>query len=206
MANLHQLEYRLERPSWLRKHRRIVIAIAAVVFAISFLRTMARARFSYNSICPLCGKVQYTDDWNIPFTEINLWSTHSESETPLSAALRAANELQTHAHNWYFSWGSGNGAFCALGGGHQLSGLACQPHFATYIETVLRFEQPRVRGILLQRLRDPCEKNCDTLRFAAGFSGLPEAGFADVKSFERWRAAHKQSWDESTTAMETGSP
>ena len=105
------------RPSGLIVLCIVGLAIAVLTFALH------RARFSYVSVCPTCGDVLETTEWQVPFTRTTYYTSTRESPTLLSAALAKRTLSTAQVHQWKFVWGSGNGVGCDLATGKPCGAL-----------------------------------------------------------------------------------
>src|SRR4051812_14748597 len=116
---MQAIDYRQKKAKWWRPPR--WFAVTAGLFAgILILWVAVTSTFTYVSVCPICGDLQHTTEWQVPFTEITYWTHSSTSSTLLSATIVRRRSPGVHPHNWLFAYGAGNGVQCALGDGQGL--------------------------------------------------------------------------------------
>jgi hypothetical protein len=60
-------------------------------------------------VCGLCGQIRTTREWQVPLTDLTLWTEAREESTPGARLLREAG--YAHPHEWAFGGGAGNGVF-----------------------------------------------------------------------------------------------
>jgi hypothetical protein len=158
-------------------------------------------QFRYSSICPICGREQSSVEWQIPFTEIAYWHSHTISDTPLTATLVRAGAAGPHAHDWHFCHGGGNGVMCAIGDGRYLLPRVADPSLLESVQTTLQFETPRRQAELLTVLCD-CRR-ANLIWTAASVADFPPGQFSDLQAFARWRGTHASQWDEAWETIDS---
>ena len=117
--------------------------------------TLVHGVFTFSSVCSRCGGVRRTTEWQIPHTEITLFTYSSEATTPLSQVLMTNNIVPTHNHNWLFAHGGGNGVRCALGDGQGLQSAVNSEDFARMIQALHNHGLLELRTRLLRGVFDP---------------------------------------------------
>lgn len=170
-----------------RKWVRWTLAGLALVLLLGL---MLRSTFNYVSICTICGGEENSTEWQLPFTEITYWRTHSVIETPLSKAIARTGISGSHEHAWLFAAGSGNGVMCAIGQGRHLFSAVRSEHAAVFLEAVERYQGPVMSREWRDRLLDP--KRSSRATDAIRMSEPPLAGFASHQEFDLWWQQHQE--------------
>jgi hypothetical protein len=173
---------------------------AAVASAVWFAWMARTAVFSYTSVCPICGQVQETAQWQVPFTD---WTYHTSSSvhpSTLSRAIAARHPAGPHTHQWLSAIGGGNGVICALGDGQGLLMYVVHRPFAmAFVDATLRYGDPAQVNQLLSLLRDR-----DRVRYidmAAGMADFPAGGVTNAQAYATWWKAHQKEWDDFWTTL-----
>lgn len=136
--------------------------------------------FGSSSICGDCGYMQYSQEQYLPFSNIKIWESEEFKHTRLSKS----SVINTHAHQWIFMHGSGNGIACALGGGNAQYSVAVSHDVVLFLEAVDEFDG-----------RDAADewRNRFMKSNAGGYADMwlelsrwPKEGFSNEDQFHRW--------------------
>ncbi len=108
--------------------------------------------FGWSSVCDRCGAGRWTQEWQVPRTEIPLFALSTERDTLLSVTLRTNQLVGPHPHNWLFVHGGGNGVRCALGHGGALLQTASHPQMPQLVEALHRYHEWSFRDKVLTNI------------------------------------------------------
>src|SRR5689334_2267619 len=114
------LAYGRSTRRWLTRRILLTSGAACLIAVIVLALLGMRAAFSYTSICPICGEIQETTEWQLPFTQVTYHTSTYVASSPLSRIISKRHPVGLHAHQWQFCIGGGNGVRCALGDGRGL--------------------------------------------------------------------------------------
>lgn len=130
------------------------IGIFAVV-ATTVTFTLIAGPFGYASVCDKCGAVRHSRDWQLPGTEVTIFTLSKELDSPLSRVLLRNGIVQTHPHHWLFAQGGGHGVKCALGTGRYILFAADSKEFAALVSALHQQGQMAFRDRVLRVVFDP---------------------------------------------------
>jgi len=173
----------------LRVSRSWFIPIAMFV-SLGIFYLVWSSRFHYVSICPICGKIESTVNWQLPFTDTTYWTNNKVVDTPLSYALASSGQVNPHQHDWHFVTGSGNRIRCALGDGGRLWTISSSAPTASFIKATYKFGSSQKIEVVSTCLHDL--KHADNLRFFAGF---PVNAENDRAAYMKWINQNDNLWD-----------
>ncbi|MDB5328397.1 MAG: hypothetical protein JWM57_3966 [Phycisphaerales bacterium] len=160
---------------WWQRTLLWVIAIPVAVFGALW------GAFGYSSACRECGMIRSSTDWQIPFTPLTYWRSHSLEPTLLSREVEADALATGHTHNWVFSHGGGNGIMCAIGSGRWLMSEAMSPDCPTFIHGLVLYRDKRLAREWLTLLLDPKIAIHPPLGY-----DLPKKNFPNKAAFDEW--------------------
>ena len=100
------------------KRRKKFIFTGAVLVVL--LGAALFGAFGFSSVCSHCGSVRQATRWQIPFTDLTLWETHTDSRNDFSDFAARHGRSADGPHQWVFAAGGGNGITCAIGRGRYL--------------------------------------------------------------------------------------
>jgi hypothetical protein len=143
--------------------------------------------FSGTSVCARCGRIRTTMKFQVPLTDITYFRLDREHASRLSGVLDEGGVRRSHAHDWWFAVGGGNGVTCAIGLGRTLLAATGEPRVAAFVRNLVEHgsaaEAEQWLGALLA-----LETSGSALQLLRDF---PEAGFTHREEFESWRAEHR---------------
>lgn len=84
-----------------------VLAALGLGSTLLSLPTGGPVYFSWH-ICGTCGQVRSARKYQVPLTDLTLWTSVREESTACGRLLREPR--YAHEHDWAFGGGSGNGA------------------------------------------------------------------------------------------------
>ena len=151
--------------------------------------------FSYSSVCGRCGALQRTTEWQIPRTRTTLFKHSSIRDTPVSVVLTTNRIVASHAHQWVFAQGGGNGVRCALGRAHMVRSTVESPDVARFIEALERYDERSFRDKVLTNLFD--DETTHLVRTLPGHA--PDGTFSDAGRFHDWLLEQSEYFDEMIT-------
>jgi hypothetical protein len=179
-------------PRWLTKTLLVVLVLIALASTPAMI---TKATFSYTSICPVCGDVQESVDWQVPFTHFTYRTTARVNPSALSKVLADRQPAGAHLHEWRFALGGGNGVRCALGDGAPLlMNVARRPSALAFIDATLAYGDAQQVAEVNSLLRD--RDRVRYLDMAAGSSRFPESGVKDQAEYVAWWSANGKGWRE----------
>ena len=145
------MEPNVPSSSWLK--RCLVVFLAGGLLGFGLLWTPASpAVFGFSSYCRVCGLEQRTLRNQLPLSEVTLFERSVESPTLYSGAYYAGGG-PSHAHDFVFAAGSGNGVKCAIGDGRQQQRGAQDPDRAASLRFVLgQVGAPELQRVYAQHL------------------------------------------------------
>ena len=147
-------------------------------------------RYYATSICPQCGLVRLTAQWQIPMIWMaTLYSTHADHSSALSLALEECELQHAHDHKWILAHGNGNGIMCALGRGGHIYTADNARCVADLVRAAHHCGEKTLLDNLLMILADP--KKCQLVEDLAA-----EAYAEDLSEASHFRAWLEQHQDE----------
>jgi hypothetical protein len=148
-------------------------------------------KFGFSSVCSRCGKARWTQEWQMPGSQITLFSHSTESDTALSATLRTNSLLIPHRHAWLFVHGGGNGVRCALGNGGRLLQLASYPQTAELVGSLYHYHEFGYTYKVLTNMFDfEYAEYADWLLFS-----IPEGGFTNATQIHEWIVTRSEEFE-----------
>lgn len=169
------------------KHSKKLVALVSVV-ALLLVITLTFGAYSSSSVCKKCGIVKDSIDWQIPLSNITLFGTASEHETPVSVALVRNGVVTGHKHKWLCIHGGGNGVLCAIGEGRHISPAVESKEVASVLDASSRFGETKLREQLVRLMFDPKTSRM-VLHLGHRF---PESGFKNASDFHAWFEEKKE--------------
>jgi hypothetical protein len=137
-----------------KRQRWVAIGVFAVIATV-FTFTLITGPFGYSSVCDKCGASRHTTDWQLPLTDLTVFTYSTESDSPLSRVLLTNGIVPAHSHHWLFSVGGGNGVRCAIGPGRHIRPAAGSEEFAAIVLTLHQRGQIDFRDRVLRGVFDP---------------------------------------------------
>ncbi len=141
--------------------------------------------FSWCSVCSRCGALQYSTEWQIPFTSLGLFRHSSERATPVSTGFLNTGIVPPHKHVWLFCRGAGNGVKCAIGPGERIWATVQTKALANLIEVTQRYGEAGFRDKLVRLTFDPDTSN---LVRELALTRAPVEGFPTASALHLWIA------------------
>jgi hypothetical protein len=170
-----------------------VIVAGLCLIGAGLLAAAWCARFSYVSVCPICGEIQSTTEWQIPFSSVTYYRWSNLKATPLSRAIAGRLPPGTHSHRWEFCSGGGNGVMCAIGKGQFLWSAMQRPYFVKIVGGVLSYGTPQEVKAMRSRLDN--SEQLLLIDMAGDESGFPKGGCKNRQEYQRWWKEHHEQWE-----------
>jgi hypothetical protein len=166
----------------MRKRTMLIVLVAALALAAFF------GAFGYSSICTNCGAIEHTTEWQLPFTQLTVWRSHSIEATPLSRVVDHRQLALASGHAWIFASGGGNGVTCAIGPGRHIYSAVLSPEVATFIDAMSQYRGTTETRRWLASVLDP--NHSMTVEGQIRFARIPPAGFTGQAQFDAWWRNH----------------
>jgi hypothetical protein len=179
-----------------RRKKWIALIVGGIVLLLAI--PLMFGTFSYSSVCTQCGAMRMTSEWKMPVSRRTVYSTSSESQTPVSAVLVRGGVVSQHEHQWKFCSGGGDEILCAIGKGRHIRPAVQSEGVATILDASQRFGEVPFRDRLLQTMFD--SKTSEAV-YRLGQS-VPENGFADAVAFRAWMEGEMEYFDETVRSSQ----
>jgi RNA polymerase subunit RPABC4/transcription elongation factor Spt4 len=185
-----KLEYFPQRPAWHRrkKIRRIAIISFAVLIGL-FLMKLSRSAFKSTSICGDCGELQYTTEWQIPFTSIVYRTSQSYSDSALSIVVKRNGLAPSQAHHWLYVGGTDGSSYATGDGSHVLCNIQAA-YVADFLDCACKCGEKQFAQAWLKLILDPTSTKANEAHCA--IPEIPKGGLSNQKEFDGWWNAQAQ--------------
>ena len=177
------------------KRSRLFIRVASIVLLLALFVGLGFPVWPHNfggvSVCALCGKARTVHRRLLPFTDLSLFTTNREQDTPVSLAAESHGFVSPHTHQWTFCSGGHNSWFgwsCALGVGMNMYTTTMDTTNAKVIDNIARFTDDETAKHWMGVMFDSNAYRNVAIEFS--IEDFPQGGFEDQESFSAWWNAH----------------
>jgi hypothetical protein len=159
----------------------------AGISGVALVALIGPCRYTYLSVCTLCGGVRFSNAREIPVVETRYWTTHRCEETALSRVCVSTHLIGDHEHQWMLVHGNTFPLFsCSLGKGSRLLLQIQSPHVAAFVENVATYGSAPEATHWLEVALNPETSSHVDIALAAG--QFPPGGFSDASQYRAWTA------------------
>jgi len=111
------------------------VAAVVLVFSLGYYGTVKEF-----DICTLCGQTRVVRKFQIPFTNLTVFSHETAGQSPAGEVLEQAHLVDSHPHDWKVVYSIGNGQPLMMGPGKYANGVFFSPDVTNYLQVISSFQ------------------------------------------------------------------